>query len=64
MPIASQGTVPTPAVAGATIQTGGASIDALQAQLSGQAQQVAVLRAQRAIIERQINITDPGPAAR
>jgi hypothetical protein len=63
MPTASQGTVPTPAVAGATIQTGGASIDVLQAQLFGQAQQVAVLRAQRAIIERQINITDPGPAA-
>ncbi len=62
MPIASQDPA-TPAVARATIQTGGASIDVLQAQLAGQAQQVAVLRAQRVIIERQINITDPGPAA-
>jgi hypothetical protein len=62
MPIAFQGPA-TPAVAGATIQTGGASIDALLAQLAGQSQQVAVLRAQRAIIERQINTTNPGPAA-
>jgi hypothetical protein len=63
MSTASQGTVATPTPAGVTIQTGGASIDALQVQLAGQAQQVAVLRAQRAVIERQINITDPGPAS-
>lgn len=39
----------------------GPSLDALSAQLTAEAQQVAVLQAQRAVLQRQINITNPGP---
>jgi len=52
----------TPVVTGSATQTGGVSLDVLQAQLTAQTQQNAVLQAQRAVLNRQINITSPGPA--
>jgi hypothetical protein len=51
---------PAPTLAGGQ---GSLSIEALQAQLAGQSQQLAVLQAQRAVLERQINITGPGPGS-
>jgi hypothetical protein len=60
MPTATQ--TPTPTVAGAPgTQTAGVSLDALQAQLYAQAQQVAVFQAQRTVLQRQINQTPNGP---
>jgi hypothetical protein len=57
MPTSQQ---PTPAAAADQLPPGGASFEVLQAQLSGQAQQLAVLQAQRNVLERQINVTSPG----
>jgi hypothetical protein len=57
-----QTTSQTPTLAG-TQPTTGLSFEALQAQLGVQSQQLAVLQAQRAVLERQINVMGPGPAA-
>jgi len=48
--------------AAATQPITGLSFEALQAQLALQSQQLAVLQAQRAVLDRQINVTGPGPA--
>jgi hypothetical protein len=42
-------------------QTGGLTIEALQAQITSQAQQLAVLQAQKDVLQRQIYRTSPGP---
>jgi hypothetical protein len=61
MSLASQN--PAPAMAGPqTAQTAGLSFEALQAQIAAQSQQLAVFQAQRTVLQRQINITSPGPA--
>src|SRR5262245_45510041 len=61
MPTASQ--TPAPAVAGTQIPaTGGLSFEALQVQLQAQTQQLAVVQAQRDVIQRQLDVTSPGPS--
>jgi hypothetical protein len=64
MPTASLVPAQTPAptlAGGQAIPANGLSIEALQAQLAGQSQQLAVLQAQRSVLERQINVSGPGP---
>ena len=54
---------PAPTLAGGqAIPANSLSIEALQAQLAGQSQQLAILQAQRTVLDRQINITGPGPS--
>ena len=61
LPLMPTSQTPTPTIAGAQPTASTAqSFEALQAQLSGQSQQLAVVQAQRNVLERQINVTPPG----
>jgi hypothetical protein len=58
MPIAAQ----TPTAASTQLgPANGLSIEALQVQLQSQTQQLAVVQAQRDVLQRQIDVTGPGP---
>lgn len=53
---------PAPAVAGLPpTQAAGLTLEALQAQIAAQGQQLAVVQAQLTVLQRQINRTSPGP---
>jgi hypothetical protein len=52
---------PAPALASTQLPASNLSFEALQAQLQAQTQQLAVVQAQRDVLQRQLDVNGPGP---